>query len=500
MAKILYKQKPAQARPAKKEDVVVNRDELEASVCKGSFYQFVRRFWDTIIPEEPVWNWHIKYLCNELQRVVKCVKHGRPKKYDLIINISPGSTKSTICSVMLPAWVWTIMPSAKLICGSYAHMLALELSRRSRLVVQSEKYRRLFPNIRMSEDQNTKGHFTTNSGGARIAVGTGGSITGFHAHIIIVDDPIDPNGAFSEADLQSANRWMRETLPTRKVNKATTPTILIMQRLHEEDPTGEWLERAAPGEVKHICLPADIEEGEDLIRPRELAENYVDGLMDPVRLPRQVLEENERTLGDYSYAGQFKQSPKPRGGNKIKADRILVDVPSNPMVAKVRYWDKAGTEATKKNPRPCYTVGLLLGRDSKGIFWILDVQRGRWDADQREAIILQTAKVDGIGVLIGVEQEPGSGGKESANNTLRNLAGFNVILDRPTGDKVLRSYPFAVQANGGFVRILEAPWTRDYLNEAGFFPHSKYKDQVDATSGAFAIMTNYTSTAGGLDL
>ena len=269
--------------------MMIDRHRLEASVCEDSFYEFVKRFWDTVIPEEPVWNWHIEYLCDEIQEVVERVIRGEPKAYDLIINISPGSTKSTICSVMLPAWTWTRAPTFRFICGSYAYMLAMDLSRKSRLIIRSEKYQELWPEFAISEDQNTKGFFANTEGGGRIAVGTGGSITGFHAHVIVVDDPIDPNASFSEADLENANNWMRETLPTRKVDKAVTPTILIMQRLHQDDPTGNWLDRAKPGDLKHICLPA---EGTDNISPPESETCYRDGLMDIIRLPRNVLNES----------------------------------------------------------------------------------------------------------------------------------------------------------------------------------------------------------------
>jgi len=492
---------------------VISKERLEASICQDSFYEFVMRFWDTVVPENPVWNWHIKYLCDEIQKMAERVIKGEPKEYDLIINISPGSTKSTICSVMLPAWMWSRMPTARFICGSYAYMLAMDLSRKSRMIIQSEKYMRLFPDVSLSEDQNTKGYFATTQGGGRIAVGTGGSITGFHAHMIVVDDPIDPNASFSEVDLKNADNWMRETLPTRKVDKALTPTILIMQRLHQDDPTGSWLARAGKDDLKHICLPAEIPieidademdeeeyeevEGDDMVvgavSPPELQSFYVDGLMDPVRLSSTVLAESERTLGRYGYAGQFLQSPIPRGGGAFKIDRILIDSPPLKWVRKVRYWDKAGTDGSG-----AYTAGVLMGKDRDGFFWILDVVRGQWDSFQRESIIKHTAEVDGKNVIIGVEQEPGSGGKESAENTLRNLAGWIVKLDRPTGKKETRADPFAVQVNGRTVRMARGEWNKDYLDELMYWPHSKYKDQVDASSGAFALVNQAKKKAGGL--
>lgn len=479
---------------SRKPGKTISRNELEASICKDSFYDFLCRFWYSIIPEKFTNNWHIEYLCDELQQVAERVFRGEPKEYDLVINISPGSTKSTICSIMFPAWCWTRMSTFRTICGSYAYHLAMDLSRKCRDVVQSDKWKELFGNINLREDQNTKGYFVNTEGGSRVAVGTGGSITGMHGHILVIDDPLDPNQAVSEAELAAANRWMSETLPTRKVDKTITPTILIMQRLHQDDPSGRMLEMADRVKIRHICLPAEIDEsnrGE--VKPRKLVKSYVDGLMDPVRLPKSVLTEAKAELGEYGFAGQFMQRPVPLGGGMFKTGRIeIVNAVPN-MKMKIRYWDKAGTV-----DGGAYTVGLLMGRDEDGNYWILDVVRGQWESAAREKIILQTARIDGKDVLVGIEQEPGSGGKESAENTTRMLAGFRVRIDRPVGDKVLRADPYSVQVNGGNVRLKQGLWNRAYLEELQFFPHSKYKDQVDSSSGAFSILTRKRIRVGAL--
>jgi predicted phage terminase large subunit-like protein len=94
-------------------------------------------------------------------------------------------------------------------------------------------------------------------------------------------------------------------------------------------------------------------------------------------------------------------------------------------------------------------------------------------------------------VVVYHEQEPGSGGKESAEATIRNLAGFVSMADRPVGDKVYRADPYSVQVNNGNVYVLRAAWTDDFIEEHRFYPFSTYKDQVDAASGAFGRLTAY---------
>jgi predicted phage terminase large subunit-like protein len=116
------------------------------------------------------------------------------------------------------------------------------------------------------------------------------------------------------------------------------------------------------------------------------------------------------------------------------------------------------------------------------------VTRGQWSALEREQRILQTSQSDAAfcgDYSIWVEQEPGSGGKESAENTIRMLRGFRVYADKVTGDKETRADPYAAQVQGGNVKLIGAAWNSSFLDEHEVFPNGKFKDQVDASSGAF---------------
>jgi predicted phage terminase large subunit-like protein len=177
----------------------------------------------------------------------------------------------------------------------------------------------------------------------------------------------------------------------------------------------------------------------------------------------------------------------------FKTTRIEIDAPPKFFITKTRYWDKAGTKGGG-----AYTAGVLMGKSKDNLYWILDVVRGQWDSSEREKKIRQTAEIDGTAVKQVVEQEGGSGGKESAENTIRNLAGFRVFADRPTGDKILRADPFSVQVNAGNVRMVKAEWNLEYVHELTLFPMSKYKDQTDASSGAFADLAKAKRRIGGL--
>jgi predicted phage terminase large subunit-like protein len=471
-------------------DYSVVPNELIADVCRDSFYDFFLEFWSVLVARPLSNGWHIKYLCDELQAMAERIFLSQPKEYDLIINISPGSTKSSIVSVMFPAWLWTRMPDAAIIGASHTAELATDLSRKNRTVVKSDKYKECFPYIKVPLEQDAKGYFINTRGGLRFSAGIEGDVTGRHADVILVDDPVDPKGGRSEAKIVTANINIRETLYNRKKEPVVNPMIMIMQRVSEDDPTGMML-KSWPDPIKHICLPGELT---DDVGPKELRKNYVDGLMFPSRHSWEFLN-NAKKHGEYYYAGQYLQSPVPLGGAMFHVDRFAFEnTPPKKWKMRMRYWDKAATKDSGT-----HTVGVLMGKDFDNAFWVLDVVRGQWDTAKRERMIKLTAETDGKGVFVGVEQEPGASGKESAQNTAKNLAGFKVRLDRPSGEKSERADPFSSQVNAGNVILKRGPWNRDYIEELRYFSSEnvKGKDQVDASSGAFKFVDKPVIHAGG---
>jgi len=404
------------------------------------------------------------------------------------------------CSIMFPVWCWTKWYSMRFITASYSGALSLESAEYCRELVRSTEFQTIYPELDIKEDKDTKSNFRIIkrlegtigrnsrflSGGSRYSTSVGGTLTGFHGDILIIDDPLNPAQAASDIELGNANHWCEQTLSTRKTNKDITPTIYIMQRLHQDDPSGHLLAKQKEN-IKHICIPGECRTFPNQVKPPELIKNYIDDLMDPKRLSWSALKDMEADLGQYGYAGQVGQDPTPPGGGMFKVDNFafINTMPeSNKISHTVRYWDKAATE---KGKGP-FTVGVKMCKTMDGRWIVLDVRRGRWASHEREAIIKQTAEADGIGVDIWIEQEPGSGGKESAEGTIRNLAGFVCKAHRPTGaegDKPRRADAYSVQVNNKAFMILTAIWNREFIEEHRFFPFSTYKDQVDAAAGAF---------------
>lgn len=267
-----------------------------------------------------------------------------------------------------------------------------------------------------------------------------------------------------------------------------------MQRLNAADLSAHCLTK---GGFDHLCLPMRYEPDHPhqvisslgFKDPRQPGE-----LLWPEALPEAKVFELEVKMGDYFTAGQFQQRPHPRGGGMFKLEwftSILPVVP-NDVLSWVRYWDKAGT-AGGDGAR---TAGALMGIRRNGRFVLADVKKGRWSSADREAVIKTTAYLDlatyGSGVVIWVEQEPGSGGKESAENTVKNLSGLSCKIERVTGAKEVRAEPFASQCMVGNVDLVAGQWVEEFINECASFPAGSLKDQVDASGGAFNKLSTGT--------
>ena len=276
---------------------------------KNSLFEFVKEFWSVLNTSDYVHNWHIEYLCDELQLVLdkwvldKKIPHINNKKWyygiienipkNLIINISPGTTKSTIISRMAPAWLWANNDSKTIISSTIDSKNATEFSTSTKDLIQSELFKKYFKKVNIRRDVSAKTFYQSENGGKRYSLTTRGSKTGKHADLIIDDDPMDYESANSPMEAKQCIEGFK-ALQTRKKDKEKVPYIHVMQRLSTKDTTAHALK--VLNDVRHICLPA--ENIYDNVKPVELKKYYIDNLLDVKRLNRKVLEDQKKGLSD----------------------------------------------------------------------------------------------------------------------------------------------------------------------------------------------------------
>ena len=455
------------------------RTEIKRRIAKGSVYGTLKIFWGTIIDDPFVDNWHLKYLCDEMQIVGEWIINRKPAEYDLIINIPPGTTKSTICSVIFHVWLWINAPWVRIISASHASDLSEDHASKSRDVMNSDLFRELFPHkVILKADKNRKDYYENIKNGSRCATSVDGNIMGKHAHCLLIDDLVDPKTTASETLLAKANTYMGKTLSTRKIDKKNTPTILIMQRLHEVDPTGFLLEKSKEKgkRVRHICIPADNSLGN--IQPPELEDFYIDGLMDPNRLPASVIEDMKVDMTEDEASGQLNQSPVPAGGNILKREwfQPYTELPKQRPISTAHSWDTA----FKKGKENAYNVGMYWEEYENG-YYLEDVFCEKLTYPElKDAVIMEDAKNDRRPDETIVED------KATGTSLMQELAidtTINFVPILPEGDKVARAHSISptVRARNVYIRS-NAPWSQMVISQLTMFPNCKIKDIMDAFS------------------
>lgn len=461
---------------------------VEAELCRRSLREFAREAWPNIEPDVPMrWGWHLDAICEHLE----AVSHGQIR--DLLINVPPGCCKSILVSVLWPAWEWATRAELKYLCASYDQALATRDNRRVRDLVLSPWYQARWPHVQLREDQNQKTRFDTTRGGWRIGTSVGGRATGEHPHRKLVDDPHTPSQTLSEAERAEVRHWFDNTLSTRGVALGAA-TVVIMQRLHEEDLSGHIL--ASGGGFVHLCLPMRYEPGRMVATPLGWTDPRTEPgeLLWPAMFPGPVVDELVRTrLGSAGEAGQLQQRPAPAAGGMFRREWFRpAALPQGVRLRWCRFWDCAGTEA-KPGTDPDWTVGTLLG-EAGGVYYVADVIRLRASAAGVDAAMLQASQTDPPGTLIREEQEPGSSGKAVVAAHARLLAGRDYVGVPATGEKTTRWRPFVVQAEAGNVRLVPdaegkpRPWVQAWLDELSLAPFGKHDDQADSAAGAFAAL------------
>lgn len=159
------------------------------------------------------------------------------------------------------------------------------------------------------------------------------------------------------------------------------------------------------------------------------------------------------------------------------------DITEEDIEDTVRYWDLAASVDGD------YTVGARMSLLKDGRFVLEDIVRGRWRPREVEEMVALTAKMDGTGIRILMEQEPGSAGVNNIDHYARSvLVGYDFDAVRNTGKKEDRAGPLSSAAEKGNVLLVRADWNIPFINEAELFPHGQYDDQVDAAAGAMAAV------------
>lgn len=510
--------------------------------------QFVRDFWPVLEPGTPIsWNWHMDHICDHLEAITYGVL-GRfadfphdadkpaltPATYaairDLVINVPPRSTKSIIISVMWPAWAWAeVDPVLRWLFSSYSLDLSLDHSRLCRDVIKSEPYQQRYGSrYQLRDDHDTASDFANALGGRRQAVSVGSATTGKGGDILVADDPHNVIEGESEADRKKVKRWYGQAFSTRRNDPATGARVVVMQRIHQDDLSGNLLD-AKDSRWERLIYRQEYEPEKDAeggIAPkRTTALGYADArstageLLWPERFTPAVVADAKVTLGDYGYAGQHQQRPAPLAGGIFHREWWQRYSLAQGRAIQFRRFGIFVDTAQKTQASNDYSVFLFAGIDALQDYYLLDLWRAKVEAPElliaaydfwlkctkrvgNALPLLIEDKGSGTGLIQtlrrgDVGRDPGvkeysrqlallrpkipalpfhGDGRSNQSHELKRWMSF---------DKITRAQHASPIVQAGRVWIpLEAEWASDFISECADFPNGLHDDQVDTLAMA----------------
>ena len=459
-------------------DVVPPLEQMVRARARESFLEFRRYSRPQLIV-----GWWVREVEQQLQRFYDDFIAGKRPKLALM---APPQHGKSLAVIDFMAYIAGRDPDKKTIFGSYSDELGIGTNLELQRIIAGPLYQQIFGRTRINvpgwhcnasliEYAGFKGSFRNTT--------INGSINGMELHLGVIDDPVKGRAeAHSPTIRDKTWDWFADDFMSRFAKDGAL--LVVMTRWHKDDLLGRFLEKFP--DVRVLRYPA-IAEHDELHRKKGEA-------LFPEHKPLDFLMERRKLLTEASWESIYQQNPITVGGGMFPIEKLKV-VPHfdrSQVTATVRYFDKAGTASEDA----AFTAGARMHLMKNGGYIISHMMRGQWSALEREEKIKAWVKTDASefgSYEVYVEQEPGSGGKESAENTIRMLAGHRVYADRVTGDKVLRAEPFAAQVQGGNVGLVAGEWVTAYLDECEVFPAGKYKDQVDASSGAFSKLSAGTA-------
>lgn len=471
---------PRQTRTARAARISLPPIELiERERVLRSFSLFVQRAFRVLEPATTyLHNWHIDLIAEYLMQVPDKTKR-------LIINIPPRYMKSLLVTVMWPCWLWLRAPWMRFMFCSYALSLSHKHSVDRATLLMSEWYKGIVQgHWRLRDDQNTKEERVNTAGGSMVATSVGGSATGRGGDIIIIDDPMDPKRALSDAERESTNRWIDQTLMTRLNSPEHGAIVCIMQRLHTDDVTGHLLARGA---WQHLSLPCPAPENMLITFPVSKAEIlYKAGSpLWPERESSEQVERQRQALGSWAFAGQYQQSPAPLEGGIVKRDwvrmyaRGSLDIATVPVI--VQSWDMSFKEGGES-----YVCGQVWGSRAGEIYLLDQVRKRLGFVDSVAAVKDMLARWPQTSAVLIEDKANGP----AIIDALRTSVPMIVPVS-PSGSKVERLAAVSAIIEAGHVFVpADAPWTEQLLTELTLFPSSENDDQVDALTQALAYLKN----------
>jgi len=445
--------------------MLTNEEKVLKIMCESDLLFFTRYIFKENHRRNFTVSPHFVLIAKRLMDVI----NGKTKR--LIINIPPRYGKTELAVKNFIAYGLAINSQSKFIHLSYSDDLALDNSSQAKEYVESDSYQK-FWQMSLKKDAQGKKKWFNEDGGGVYATASGGAITGFGAGVsgskefsgaIIIDDPLKPDDASSEAKRKAVNERYNSTIRSR-VNDRETPIIVIMQRLHEEDLSGFLLDGGSGEEWEHLCLPALNENNEPLY---------------PEKHSFQELEQI-RQANRYNFAGQYMQHPAPEEGGEWRKEWFIIkdksEIPINSLKWELII-DGAYTKNTANDPS-----GFQIGSKWENNYIIASSVDKYLELPELLKFIPSHIEASQLKVHLTLVEPKASGKSISQmiySQTRLNIA--EIKTQFVNNSKIENARACSPYIESGRVILIKGSWNEAFLNQVGTFPNAKHDEHIDLT-------------------
>lgn len=397
----------------------------------------------------------------------------------LIITMPPRHGKSELASRRFPAWFMGRDPYRQMIFATYNQEFAQDFGRSVRETMRMPVYQQVFPGCKLRTGSAAADRIQTDEGGLAVFVGTGGSLTGRGADLLIIDDPIkDREEADSKTFRDKLWSWFTEVAMTRLMPGGRV--VIIMTRWHEDDLIGRLTDKSNPCfnpdeavNWKVLALPAIADEDDPMGRKPGEA-------LWPERFPLESLDQIRR-LNARGFSALYQGRPTPDDGDYFKRDWVKTYIPSE-LPKNLRYY-AASDHAVSIAQDADKTCLMIVGVDEDDNIWVLPdvwwrraqtdvVCDGMLDLMRRHKPMLWWAEKGHISKAIG----PFLRKRMHEESIYCAIDEVNPAKDKQTRAQAIRGR----MAMGKVFFPRFAHWWQDALNEMLKFPSARHDDFVDA--------------------
>ena len=445
----------AEARKAKTKELV-----------KNDFMAFVKYVWPSFIHGA-----HHEKMAEAFQQVAE----GKLKR--LIINMPPRHTKSEFASYLLPAWFLGMYPGKKIIQTSHTAELAVGFGRKVRNLVDSDKYKDIFPEVSLQADSKAAGRWATNHAGEYFAIGVGGAVTGKGADLLIIDDPhSEQEATLAETSPEIYDKtyeWY--TSGPRQRLQPGGAIVVVMTRWSKKDLTGQVVKAASQRdgeEWRVIEFPAILPSGRSLW---------------PEFWKIEELEALKNELPVAKWQAQYMQAPTSDVSAIIKREWWQIWDKEDPPYCEfiIQSWDTAFLKTERSDYSACTTWGVFQKDDDNGRpqsnIILLNAFKRRMEFPELKQKAYEEYKEWNPDATI-IEA------KAAGSPLIFELRAMGLPVQEFTpskgNDKIARLNAVADLFASGRVWVPETRWAEELVEEVASFPSGEHDDLVDSMTQA----------------